>query len=162
MLVACWISRATGAHTDTQAHALCHAHTRTHTHTCPHTYGKKYVKMLFHGKNGLAKAPHCYLTRTLQVLQVLLNTWFLKHSVCSLCSTTWILNLKFRVFLTFMVASVHVRFVMDKMAQWQVSIIPSMFHVIFFYMLLLPERQRAQSLGIFQKSIIFRKSGSSG
>jgi hypothetical protein len=68
--------------------------------------------------------------------------------------------------------SVHVRFVMDKVALGQVflpvlrfppvSVIPSVFHIHFHLHVALTRRTNGRSLGTFQKAVLFRKSGSIG
>ena len=58
----------------TGAHARTHTHTHTHTHTLTHSLTlsqNMYYRLIFHGNNGYANAPHCYVIRTLPVF---LNT----------------------------------------------------------------------------------------
>jgi hypothetical protein len=69
-------------------------------------------------------------------------------------------------------SSVHVRFVVDKLALVQffseyfglspVSIIPAMFHTHLHLLAALTRKTNGWSLGTFQKAMVFRKSGSIG
>jgi len=52
--MACWISKATHAH--------------THMHACMHTLRVCGNLLFFHYKNGCTNAPQCYITCTLPVL----------------------------------------------------------------------------------------------
>ena len=56
--VACWIIKATHAHT----------HARTGTNPRAHTHTEKYVIFLFHDYSVYTNAPQCYVTRTLRLL----------------------------------------------------------------------------------------------
>ena len=95
MRVVCWISKATceKAHTRTRAPApnrtdAC-TRPRTHTHTHKHTQYTYYF-LLFHGNNGLANAPQCYVISTLLVLSVITSTWPTPKSFICVCSR-WLL-----------------------------------------------------------------------